>query len=114
MKVTHTIDVHVHLRLNSQGKPDINLAQFKGMEDYYGKIVTIVPIQVEYDPLEAVAAEIELLKAEEQKLQADTHRKVTAIHDKIQSLSAIEYTPQACESAQEPCPIHSHEGAYQL
>jgi hypothetical protein len=80
------------------------------MENYYGKLVATVPIQVAYDPLEAVVAEIELLKTEEQKLQAGTHQKVTAIRDRIQSLLAIEYTPESYEPAQEPCPTHSLEG----
>jgi hypothetical protein len=80
------------------------------MENYYGKIVAIVPIQVEYDPLEAITAEIALLRAEEQELQADTYKKVIAIRDKIQSLLAIDYTPELCASVQEPHSTHSPEG----
>jgi hypothetical protein len=110
MKATHEIQVYVHIRLNKEGEPDISLSRFQGMEDYYGKLVAIVPIQIEYDPLEAVVAEIELLKEEEQTLQAETHKKVMTIRDKIQSLLAIDYTPEPYDSAQEPCPAHSSEG----
>jgi hypothetical protein len=128
MKVTHTIDVHVHLRLNAEGVPSFIVTTFAGMEKFYGKSISVFSLEIEYDYREAVIYEIETLQKEAKALEVEVphlteeERKIVlaqrqgtaqALQILLDNLP-VEHTPQACASAQEPCPIHSPEGDYPL
>jgi hypothetical protein len=100
------------------------------MESFYGKSITVFPLEIEYDYREAVMYEIEALQKEVKALEVEVphsteeghkieialgrrQKTVQAFQTLLNSLP-VEHTPQACASAQEPCPIHSPEGAYPL
>jgi hypothetical protein len=100
------------------------------MESFYGKSIAVFPLAIEYDYREAVIYEIEELQKEVKAIEVevprsteDGHKIEIALERRQKTAQAlqilldslpVEYTPQACASAQEPCPIHSPEGAYQL
>jgi hypothetical protein len=130
MKVTHTVNVTVYLRLNAEGAPRFLVTTFAGMEEFYGKLIAVFPMAIEYDYKKAVIDEIEILQKEIKTLEVrvpcsieeecgikmgleQRQKTVQALQILLDSLQ-VEQKPQACASAQEPCPIHSHEGGYQL
>jgi hypothetical protein len=128
MKVTHTVNVTVHLRLNAEGAPSFIVTTFDGMEEFYGKVLSAFPLEIEYDYREAVIYEIEMLQKEAKALEVEvphlTEEQRKIVLGKLQKAAQalqilldslpVEHKPQVCESAQKPCPIHSHEGDYPL
>jgi hypothetical protein len=128
MKVTHAAKAYVHLRLNAEGEPRYTISTYEGLEDFYGKTVAVIPFTIEYDHQEALIREIATLQKESKALEvevpylSDENRKIVLEQNqkKSQALQLIldslpvEHKPQACASAQKPCPIHSHEGDYPL
>jgi hypothetical protein len=128
MKVIHTVDVHVHLRLNAEGVPSFLVTTFAGMEEFYGKSISVCSLEIEYDYREAVIYEIETLQKEAKALEVEVphlteeERKIVLAQRQgtaqalkiILAILPVEHKPQACASAQKPCPIHSSEGDYPL
>jgi hypothetical protein len=128
MKVTHTIDVYVHFRLNAEGVPSFIVTTFAGMEEFYGKSLAVFPLEIEYDYREAIIYEIETLQKEikvltvevphlteeERKLVLARHQGTAQALQILLDSLPVEHKPQACASAQKPCPIHSSEGDYPL
>jgi hypothetical protein len=102
------------------------------MEVFYGKFHFVFPLTIEYDYREAIIGEIDALQKEikafedaagvkmsylteeERKILLEQSKKTSQSLQLILDSLPVEHTPQACASAQEPCPIHSPEGAYQL
>jgi hypothetical protein len=128
MKVTHTAKAYVHLRLNAEGEPRYTISTYGGLDHFYGKTIDVIPFTVEYDHQEALIREIATLQEEVKALEvevpylADENRKILLEQSqkKAQALQIlldslpVEHKPQACASAQKPCPIHSSEGDYPL